>query len=117
MEEIASLADGFGFELIAPGSRGVCPRWHAEAALHALTKEFFTNARFDPIADRLVDTSPAPTALYNVMPAPCISSNPAEAKAITDYRAALAAARPPEPARPKPTVPAGPSRPARPGFA
>ena len=60
-----------------------------EAALHALTKEFFTNARFDPIADRLVDTSPAPTALYTVMPAPYISSNPAVAKAITDYRAAL----------------------------
>jgi hypothetical protein len=47
-----------------------------EAALHALCKEFFMNARFDPVADRLIDTSPPPQPA-GVIPEPYdLRSNP-----------------------------------------
>jgi hypothetical protein len=78
------------------------------AALHLLVKKFYPyNVAFDATADRLLDTSP---------PDPYVPPDPAVAKALNDYRAALAAAQPKEPARPKLPGPLALSRPARPGF-
>jgi hypothetical protein len=41
-----------------------------EAALHALTKEFFMNARFDAEKDKLIDTRPPPKMACTVMSPP-----------------------------------------------
>jgi hypothetical protein len=91
-----------------------------EAALHALTKEFFMNTRYDPVDDLLVDTRPPPLPACPVMSEPWKNPNPKVQAAYEAYLAALAAARPPEPARSKPLTPgaATSGRPAkRPGFA
>ena len=61
--------------------------------IHLLVKEFYPNGnvKFDPEQDLLIDSSPPPTKL-GTLPEPWINPDSAIAKAITDYRAALAAA-------------------------
>jgi hypothetical protein len=73
-----------------------------EAALHALTKEFFYHARFDPVADRLVDVSPPAKVAATVTPEPWKNPDAKVQKAHDDFRAALKAARGPDPAPPRP---------------
>jgi hypothetical protein len=41
------------------------------AQLQLLTKEFFYHARFDPEADKLIDTSPPSQVIGVAMPGPC----------------------------------------------
>ena len=83
--------------------------------MRALVAEFYPhNAVFDPVTDKLIDTSPPATPLCKAYPEPY--RNP-KAQAIDAYRAALAAAQPSEPVRSKPLGTLAPSQPARPGFA
>ena len=87
-----------------------------EAAIHALVKEFYVNAKWDPVADRLIDTSPSPPKA-GLVPEPLVPLNPDVAKAQADYFAALRAAAPPPATRP--AVPGAESAgrwPKRPGF-
>ena len=80
--------------------------------------EFYPhNAVFDPVTDKLIDTSPPATPLCKAYPEPYRNPNEAVAQAIDAYRAALAAAQPSEPVRSKPLGTLAPSQPARPGFA
>jgi hypothetical protein len=70
----------------------------SEPAMHALTKEFFVNARFDPVADRLVEPKP----LATVMPSPYDPrSNPAFVPFDPNQPLALRPEKP-EPERPNP---------------
>ena len=55
--------------------------------------EFYPrNAVFDPVTDKLIDTSPPATPLCKAYPEPYRNPNEAVAQAIDAYRAALAAA-------------------------
>ena len=72
-----------------------------EAAIHALVREFYMNAAWDPEQDRLIDTSPpAQVVCSAAIPAPYVNPDPDIAKAQAAYHAALAAAAPPQPVRP-----------------
>jgi hypothetical protein len=79
------------------------------------------NARFDAERDLLIDTSPPPQTVCTAMREPYAHPDPAIAKIVADYQAALLAARGPEPVRaqrfekPQPAAPRNPFR--RPGFA
>jgi hypothetical protein len=79
-------------------------RGDLSAAKHALTKEFYYNTRYDPVADILIDISP-PALKSGTPPEPYKNPDPAVQAAHEAYLAALAAARPPEPVRSRPQTP------------
>jgi hypothetical protein len=87
--------------------------------LERLVKEFFMNTRFDPIADKLINTN-LPIKVAYAMPPPREHPDPAVAAAEAAYHKALKASRP-EPALYKPEPPVrGNQQPAslkRAGFA
>jgi hypothetical protein len=73
------------------------------------------NARYDAVADRLIDTSPPPAKL-GTPPEPLKISDPNVQAAHEAYITALREARGPEPAWSTPLTP-GAALPKRPGFA
>ena len=89
-----------------------------ESALHALTREFYMNARFDPEQDRFIDTSPEPTTVCKTVPEPYRCPDPNVQAAQDAYYAALRATRPPDLVRPPtPGMETAGRLPKRPGFA
>jgi hypothetical protein len=104
-------------EAFAKGEKSRLP----EAAMHTLTKEMNPNGsvKFDAASDRLIDTNTTATSM-GIVPEPWVNPDPAIAAAQAAYKAALAAAKPPEPVRTKPVPPGVASSgrlPKRPGFA
>ena len=71
-----------------------------EAAIHALVKECYMNTKWDPVSDRLVDTSPEPRVVCRAIPEPYKNPDPNLQAAHEAYQAALRAAAPAPVTRP-----------------